>query len=291
MAKTLDDFLGDESGQAEAEEPSAAVEAPTGEPTPVEVEQQAEPEPPKPAEKVEDGEPPAPEDVEGLRRALQATRSERKDYKGQAARLQGELEALKAEMERARAAPPPTPPAAPVVAAAPPRQVEFPKPPSPVEDPVGYAEWVDFVALTKRANRSEAVIRQELGDQAVDAKLAVFRQAQQTDARLAEAVRLHPDPYRFAIEQATRIETERQEQEKLRAAMAEVGPDPEAFKAKIIADARAAWEAEMASQAQVQAVPRVTLPQSLGTARSAAPRGAVPSIPEDFDDILGRRKK
>lgn len=262
----LDDFLGDEPGQAEADAPSAAVETP-------EV-QAAEPEgtapPAEPSVKEDDADHPVPDDVAGLRSAIQAERAKRNDYKGERDRLQGEMAAIKAELEAARKAPP-----------AQPVQEQQPEPqaiPNPVEDPQGYHAYQQRMLFNERLNQSEMMLRDQHDD--VDEKMAVFKQAATANPALRSELTRQVHPYRWAYQQAQRI-----------IAMEEIGGDPAAYRAKVEAELRAKWEAEYTGT-QPQAAPRIQLPQSLGTARSAGSRSTpVINVAESFDDILAVPRK
>jgi hypothetical protein len=278
MAQELDGFLdGDDAGQPVADPPAIAAGGPDASPA-------AEPREPKPGA----AEPPAkdddpaaevPEDVAGLRAALVATRRGRNDYKGERDRLAGENAAIKAELEASRrvaapaTAPPPEPPAIHV--------------PSPLEDPAGYHAFVQRAMFNERLNTSEAMLRGQLNDDAdIDAKLAVFKKAADTNPALRAELTRQANPNRWAYQQAQRI-----------LAMEEIGTDPAAFRTKVEAEiearVRASVEAEYAAAAPPGGPPRVHLPQSLGTARSAGGRSTpVLNVPEAFDDILAtpRRK-
>lgn len=269
----LDTFLtGEDPGQAEAVKPSAAEPqaAPATEAADAGVD--PKPDPAKPVDEADDVHP-ATEDVVGLKSALQAERAKRRDYKGERDRLQGEMAALNKQLEEFRKAPPPAPPQA--VAPPPPVRV-----PNPVEDPEGYQAWQDQRfeqrLFNERLNMSERMLRAAKPDQAdVDAKIAVFKKAATDNPALRAQLASHPDPYQFAYDIGQRT-----------LAMEEVGTDPAAYRAKVEAEIRAKIEAEY-SGAPAQAAPRVTLPQSLGTARSAGPRaGPGINVPEDFADIL-----
>lgn len=313
--KNLDDFLnGDPAGQAEAPvEPSVAASTePMGDPSPPEpvaaepivaepaeakapdpgqVQADPKPEAKRPEQKPEEGVPPAPEDVTGLKSALQATRKERADYKGERDTLKGQLAALEAQLVAARAAaaaaPPPAPPPAPAPAA--PRQDVAPQPiPNPIEDPENFAAYlqqrVDAQAWDRHCQMSEALF-QSLNP-GVDTKAIADRFAKQVDENpiLGKQLRASPNPYKFAADHLAKVD-----------AMAEIGPDPLAFRAKVEKELREKWEAEHAAAAEPAtpspaAAPAVVLPQSLGTVRSAAPRSVQTTGAAfvDFDDILKR---
>lgn len=269
MAKELDDFLGDEPGQAEADAPSAAVETP--EALVAEPEGQQPALPAEPAAIEDDTETTGnPVNFRKLREAVEATKKERNDYKGERDRLQGEMAAIKAELEAARKAPP----AAPV-------QEEQPEPlaiPNPVEDPQGYHAYQQRMLFNERLNQSEMMLRDQHDD--VDEKMAVFKQAATANPALRSELTRQVHPYRWAYQQAQRI-----------MAMEEIGGDPAAYRAKVEAELRAKWEAEYTGT-QPQAATRIQLPQSLGTARSAGSRSTpVINVAESFDDILAVGRK
>jgi hypothetical protein len=273
----LNDFLDDgggDAGQAEAEEPSAAVET-----VPV-VEGK---EPPQPTLVVAE-EPPdeIPEDLRGTREALIAERAKRKDWKGQAERASGELTALRAELEAARkAAIVAPPPAAPVVPAPEPRQDMAV--PNPVEDPQGYHAYHQRMLFNERLENSEFRLRDKHDD--VDAKIEVFKKAVQANPALTAEFSRQRDPYRWAYEYAKRV-----------MAQEEIGDDPTAFRTKIEAEIRAKVEAEYAAAgngaAPIRQAPTVNIPRSLGTAPSSAPRTlqAVDTVPE-WEDIWAKKKR
>jgi hypothetical protein len=274
MAKELDDFLGDEEpGQAETDVSSAAVESP-------EVSQAAEPgapaQPATPAEPVADDDP-VPDDVAGLLKTVQAERAKRNDHKGRADRLEGEAAALRAELEAARkvSATPPPAPAAPV------QRQEPAAIPNPLEDPQGYHAYIQRDMWNRSLNMSEIMLRQQVGDDAdVDAKVATFKKLADANPALKAELQKQAHPYKFVYDYAKRS-----------MALEEIG-DPTAYRDKLAAEIRAQIEAEYAGTAQPTPTPRIQLPQSLGTARSAGARGGpVINIPESFDDILAPARK
>lgn len=270
MAKELDEFLGGEEELPVAEvvaEP--VVEAP---------EAAAQPETPAP-EPAEPAKEPEPTDVTGLRSALLAERTKRNDYKGERDRLAGEKAAMQAELEAFRKAAVPAPP---------PQQkpAEQSTPvsiPSPIEDPAGYHAHIQRDIFNRSLNMSEVMLRQQVGDDAdVDAKVAAFKKLAEANPALRAELQRHPHPYKFVYDHAKKA-----------MAMDEIGGDPAAFRANLEAEIRAKIEAEYAGAgAQPAAQQRVTLPQSLGTVRSAGPRsGPVLNVPESFDDILRVARK
>lgn len=273
MATDLDSFLDvEEPGQAEAE-PSAAVETPA---------EALAAEPREPAAPVvepatDDDATEIPADVAGLRSAIQAERAKRNDHKGRADRLEGEAAALRAELEAARKAPP-----TPVAQPAPAQHADPVAIPNPVEDPVGYHAYIQRDMFNRSLNMSEIMLRQQIGDDAdVDAKVAKFKELAAANPALRAELQKQPHPYKYVYDYAKRS-----------MAMDEIGPDPGAYRSKLEAEIRAQVQAEMAGTVQPQPATRIQLPQSLGTARSAAPRSAaVINVPESLEDILnvGRR--
>jgi len=260
----LDDFLG--GTEPEEEKPIVAES----------VEPEAAPEPeaePEPEAKPEPTETPEPGDVTGLKSALQAERAKRNDYKSEAARLAGELAAIKAQMAEAAKAPPPAPvqQSAPVVPAA---------IPNPIEDPQGYHAHIQQTLFNDRLNMSEAMLRQSVGnDEDVDAKREKFRQMAEANPTLRAELQKAAHPYKFVYDTASKA-----------LAMDEIG-DPTSYRAKLEAEIREKVMAEMAGSAPAPQ-PRVVLPQSLGTARSAGSRNTpVINVPESLDDILAVARK
>lgn len=255
----LDEFLGGEpEAEPVVETPEVVAEAPAVE-TP---EAEVEPEPeaaPEPAE---------PGDVTGLKSALQAERAKRNDYKGERDRAIGEMAALKAQLDEMRKAPAP-------VAAEPQAPQQPVAIPNPVEDPQGYHSFIQQSLFNDRLNMSETMLRQSIGDDAdVDAKREKFRQLAEANPGLRAELQKAAHPYKFVYDTAARA-----------LAMDEIG-DPASYRTKLEAEIRASLLAEMEGAAPAPQ-PRIVLPQSLGTARSAGSRNVpVINIPTDFDDIL-----
>jgi hypothetical protein len=75
--------------------------------------------------------------------------------------------------------------------------------------------------------------------------------------------------------------------------VAEVGTDPDAYRAKMRAEIEAEVRAQLGAGQGGAAPPPVSpaagIPPSLATVRSSAPRGQVFSGPPPIDDIVGRR--
>lgn len=265
----LDDFLG---GSEPEEEPPVVVAEAAPEP---EVAPEPEPEveaEPEPAAKPEPTEPAEPSDVVGLKAAIQAERAKRNDWKSEAARVNGEMAALKAQLEALQKAPPP----APAAPAAPTQPAVIP---NPVEDPQGYHAFIQQDIFNRSLNMSEAMLRQQVNNDAdVDAKVAKFRQLADANPALRAELQRSAHPYKFVYDTAAR-----------HAALEEIG-DPASYRSKLEAEIRASVMAEMAGTAPAPR-PIVQLPTSLGTARSAGSRNVpVINVPESFDDILAVRK-
>lgn len=222
-----------------------------------------------------------PGDMRGVLEALQATRAKRNDYKTQAAKAEGELLATKAqlaELLKAKETPP-----APVATQPPPQQYQ--PPPNPLEDPVGYQNYMDhrieMRAINDKLNFSEDLMREQKPD--LDEKIEVFKKAVAANPALGREFAAHRHPYRFLYQQAEKM-----------IALSEVGDDPAAYRARIAAELRAEIEAEYAAKAPPPP-PTQTLhiPRSLGTAPSSAPRVAEIEGPDldNLDSILPRRRR
>ncbi len=216
-----------------------------------------------------------PSDQKGLLAALHATRKLRNDHKGRADTLEGQVSELRKQLDDALRAPP-APPPAPVVV---PEPVAIP---NPVEDPQGYHEYRERLALSRHLDSSEMLLRDRIGDDNdVDAKIAVFKKAADANPALGAELARQKNPYRWVYETAQKI-----------MAMEEIGSDPAAYRAKVESELRAKLAAEAAAgNDQRQALAAVVLPTSLGTARSAAPRLPAVVEPMPFEQIFGRQKK
>jgi hypothetical protein len=253
-----------------------AEAAPAATPEPAKVE--AKPED-KTQTKPEDDEAEPGDPVDGqpvvARRAYEDERRKRQDWKEKAARAEGELVALRRQLEEAAARPAATPTPAVPASVAQPLYVE---PPDPHVDLQGHLRVVNEnharAMVNERFNQSEARLRDRLDDEKVDAYKAEFQQAAQTNPMLWDQIRMQPDPYRWMAK----------EMDKLRAHK-EIGDDPSAFRARVEQELRAKWEAEQAQAATAApAQPTSSVPAmqpSLAGARSVAGRVA-PAFPEDI---------
>ncbi len=281
MATELDAFLASEAGD----------NTPPPPPTPPTEASPAAPEP-KPEPKAEPAAKAAPEpaedDAETAERldhngqpyvphqALERERQRRQDWKEKASRAEGELAALRRQLEEAQRPPPP-----------PPQPVYQPPPPDPQADPAGYQRYVQQVEFSREVNRnlnySEWLLRDKIGDEAVAELQTEFQQMAKEDEGLFMKMYNQPHPYRWMQQQ---VEKHR--------AMREVGDDPAAYRAKIEAEARAKWEAEARAQ-PAPVSPAAGMQPSLATARSVAGRSAAawtgePSLDDVVSQIQNRKR-
>lgn len=244
------------------------------EPQPVE---QAAPEPEaKPAEtpapKVEDDDEPLPEAREGEpvvpRRALEDERHKRQDWKEKATRAEVERDMLAKQLEELKKAPPAPPPAAAPL-----------EPIDPSVDPEGYHRRNMAAHLNAQLNNSELLIRDKLGDAAVDAAVAEFKEASQNDPTLFSKLYQQKHPYAWLMKEVDRMRLQR-----------EVGDDPEKWRAAEREKMRKELEAEITAKAPPVS-PVAGMAPSLATVRSAAPRNAPAfSGPPSLDDILQQKR-
>ena len=185
----------------------------------------------------------------------------RNDWKSKYAAEQARAELLAKQLEEARKPP------APVQQQAPPPQ--YIPPPDPAQDPQGYHQRVQGVILNERLNTSEMLLREKVGDEAVDALITDFQQAAQADPSLYGKLYAQTRPYQWAAKEVEAMRLRR-----------DIGDDPAAYRARIEAEARAKWEAEAGQQpngANGHAPsPAAGLPPSLASARSVAGRTASP---------------
>lgn len=251
----IDAFLaGGATASPAAEEPAPAAPAdstPAADTKPPEAPAKA-----APAPEADDAEPPDVREGDPIvpRAAYEAERKRRQDYKAQAAKLEGELAELRRQTEEAkRAAQQPSPQYQPP-----------PQPIDPVNDPQGFVQRVQTAMLNERLNNSEMFLREKLGTEKVDGLIAEFKQAAQADPALYQKMYQQPNPYGWMAREVDRLKLIREVD------------DPAAYRAKIVAEERAKWEAEMAAQAPPPppVSPAAGQPRSLATARNVAPRSA-----------------
>ena len=268
MANELDSFLASEAQAATAEPaPPAAPEAPPAAPA-------SDPAPKAAAEPKapdDDAEPPQPLDGEPVipRRAYEDERRKRQDWKEKAARLEGELAAMKRQQEEAaRPQPQPMPPLAPI---------------DPAQDPQGFTNRLQQVLLNERLNNSEMMLREKLGPEKVDEYVNEFKQLAARDQTLFGKLYQQTNPYSWM-----QREVERQR------VLRDVGDDPSAYRTRIEAEARAKWEAEAAAKS-APVSPAAGLQPSLANARSVAGRSAgtwtgEPSLEDVLSPIQNRKR-
>jgi hypothetical protein len=199
---------------------------------------------------------------------IAALRKAREDHKGRAARAEGVIAELRAQLEASKRPPPPAEQAEQRV----PRQ----PPPDPARDPSGYHLWMQTERQNDKLDLSEAMLRRQLGDEAVEALQQEFKAAAQTDRSLWDKLYAAPDPYAWAHKQMQQMRVVR-----------DVGTDPEAYRAKLRAEVEAEYRAKIEQQAPVS--PVAGLPPSLANVRSSAPRGQTFSGPPPMEDIVGRQ--
>lgn len=260
-----------------------------GAPPPAPPEQEPPPPPPE-AEPAPAEAPPAepaddiPATPDGMvdRRVMERAR---RDYKDRAARAEAERDAIRKEFEDAKrlleemrkpAPPPPEP------------QPQY-QPLTAEEvtrDPSLLLGRMQEAILNERLNTSEMLLRNSIGAEKVDAAVAEFKAAAQTDPTLMGRLYSQPDPYGWLVKEVERRRT-----------LAEIGDDPAAYRerlrAEAVAEARAKWEEEAGMVPFPGAAPVQPAPArapSLANARAAMPRSApVSTGPTPMSDILGGR--
>ena len=264
--EALDSFLASEA-QAATAEPTPR-EAPEPRQEAPEPKADAKPAPEsKPPE--DDAEPPQPLDGEPVipRRAYEDERRKRQDWKERAARLEGELTAIRRQQEEARQPQP--------------EQMPPLQPIDPAQDPVGFTARLQQVLLNERLNNSEERIREKIGDEKLNEYVNEFKQLAQRDQTLFGKLYSQTNPYAWMTREVDRLRHLR-----------EVGDDPSAYRAKIEAEARARWEAE--AKAAPPPSPAANMQPSLATARSVAGRTAgtwtgEPSLEDVLAPVQNRR--
>ena len=274
MASELDSFLASEAQAATAEpatprpseappaapEPKADAKAPT-ESKAATATHEDDVEPPQPL----DGEPVIP------RRAYEDERRKRQDWKEKAARLEGELAAMKRQQEEAQrvaSQPQPMPPLAPI---------------DPAQDPQGFTIRLQQVLLNERLNNSEMMLREKLGPEKVDEYVAEFKQLAQRDQTLFGKLYQQTNPYSWMTREVDRLRM-----------LHDIGDDPAAYRSKLEVEARAKWEAEAAAKS-APVSPAAGLQPSLANARSVAGRTAgtwtgEPSLEDVLAPVQNRKR-
>jgi hypothetical protein len=227
----------------------------------------------------DDADPPEPVEGEELvpRRAFDAVRHQRHDWKAKAITAETRMAELERQLNEAKAAiaAPPPQPQQPVIQQP---QVSF------QEDPEGYLAQMradqQRALMHLNANHSEARLRDKIGPEKVEEMRAEFKQMAAADPTLYARLEQQADPYAWAHAEVERMRLLR-----------DMGPDPAAYRAKLIAEERAKWEAEYLSTApQPRPVsPAAGMAPSLATARSVAGRSAPAYTgPTPLDALFGR---
>jgi hypothetical protein len=246
----------------------APVETPKAEPEP-KGEAAAKPAAePKPEPEVDD-DGPFIEDATNfrkLREIAEATKKERQDWKAKAVRAETERDALQKQLAEA------TKPANPAPPPVQPREI-----PNPAHDPAGYHAYVQqeqaHAQINHLLNVSEMMAIKEHGAEKVAAMKAEFLAAKDADPTLGEKLIQQPDPYGWAMAQIEKIR-----------AMRDIGDDPAAYRARIIAEHEAARAGE---QQPARVSPAAGMAPSLASVRSVAGRSAPAfSGPPSLDDIV-----
>jgi hypothetical protein len=155
-----------------------------------------------------------------------------------------------------------------------------PVPLDPVNNPQGFIAQVQREMFNDRLNTSELMLRKEIGAEAVSQIVADFKQAAAQNPMLERQLQQQVHPYEWVRQQVEMIRLHR-----------DVGDDPAAYRARVIAEERAKWEAE---QQGPRVSPAAGLPPSLANARSVAGRATSNFTgPPTMDAILagaaGRR--
>jgi len=276
----LDAFLADpaEAAAAPPEAPQAAPAAPEA-PTPPPEAKAAQAAVSKPEEDTE-ADPPAPREGDEIvpRNAYEAERRRRQDWKERAVRHETEAAELRKqldELKRAAAAPPPQAPVQPL-----------PQLPDPNVDPIGYIQQVTVrqqqAMLNERLNFSEMMVRDKIGPEKLDGYVTEFKRAMETDPTLGGKLASQAHPYAWLVKEVDRLRVLR-----------DVGDDPASFRERLVAEARAQWEAEASAPQQPTQAQTViaNMPRSLATARSVASRSAsVFTGDPSLQDVLGHRR-
>jgi hypothetical protein len=269
--EALDSFLASETQAASPEPTTREAPEPRQEAPEPKAEAKTQPEP-KPPE--DDAEPPQALDGEPVipRRAYEDERRKRQDWKERAARLEGELTAIRRQQEEARAQasqPEQMPPLAPI---------------DPAQDPVGFTARLQQVLLNERLNNSEERLREKIGDEKLNEYVNEFKQLAQRDQTLFGKLYSQTNPYAWMTREVDRLRHLR-----------EVGDDPSAYRARNEAEARAKWEQEQTAKLPPVS-PAAGMQPSLATARSVAGRTAStwtgePSLEEVLAPVQNRRSQ
>lgn len=243
--------------EAKAETRDTPQDGPQGDTQP-EGEQQPPAEPVQQPPEGDDGEPPLPSDVQGLRSAVTATRRKANDWKARAIAAEERL----AAQERQQQQPKPQEQQQPA-----PQQAQDDEP-DPILNPKEWREW-DQRRFDERMFRERATDDLErlkesgVTDDQLEAADRWFTGLARENPALLQQLRSQRRPYSWAWK-------EFQKAEKLRP----WADDPEAEFNRRLAAEREKWAAEAAANPAASAAPRANLPPpSLGAARNNAPPG------------------
>ena len=243
----------------------------------------AAPEPVTSAEPVvsgDDAAPPAADVDENMVKAsvLKEVRAQKNDWKGKAIRSEGEIAALRRQLEEATKAPAPQ---------ATPQQQAGPALPDPFLDPEGYAAEVERRAELRAMNTrwldQEETAKDKFGEEVVEAAFAALSEAAKSDPSLAVKVRGARNPWVEIVNW-----------HKKQQAQAEIGDDPAAFRERIREEERKKLLAEQNGESPTPSNPSapapLRIPQSLASTPSAAGRSSMPFTgPDKLGDIFDRK--
>lgn len=220
-----------------------------------------------PEAKPEDDDDVSPDDTRTVPRA--ALTNLRTEWKVKYAAEQARAELLAKQLEelkRPRAEPAPPPAPVPI--------------PDFNQDPQGFIQHQAVrnqqVILNERLNMSEYMLREKIGNEAVDQYVKDFQEHAERDPSLWPKLYSQPTPYQWLTKEIDR-----------RRLHSEIGDDVGAYRQKLIAEERAKWEAERAQSQPPAVSPAASLPPSLANARSVAGRGSPAWTGEpSLDDVV-----
>lgn len=137
-------------------------------------------------------------------------------------------------------------------------------------------QQVQYTIVHNKVALSQDLAREQYAD--YDAMEQVFTEAAQQQPHLWQQLYQHPNPAKFAYQQAKKLH-----------AMREIGDDPEAYRQRIIADYQASQGQGQPPPQQPRATPRPQLPTSLARTVSTQPRDERGKFAgrAELSDILG----
>lgn len=137
-------------------------------------------------------------------------------------------------------------------------------------------QQVQFTIVQNKVALSQDLAREQYAD--YDAMEQVFTEAANQQPHLWQQLYQHPNPAKFAYQQAKKIK-----------AMQDIGDDPEAFRQRVIAEYQASLGQGQSMPPQPQAKPRPQLPTSLARTVSTQPRDERGKFAgrAELSDILG----